>query len=197
LRIQSLATSTCQRINAWHQEDPGRFKNLIDSITKANLGGEAWKMKTLSTAVCPTFYHFEKRLFINVAVKHVGAKFNTPVWCTPSFRHFVFEGKSQLLLKEPEPAHNLVKLVNRMLPGYGELMPYEYQVGPLLRGHSQVVDLAFLEAVWRYSRKVGEKRFRCGNFMPPPASESSSSKGVVVASKIGESSSSSSSSKPT
>ena len=86
-------------------------------------------------------------------------------------------------LPEPDPGYNLVKLVDRMLPGYCQLMPYEYHVGPLLRSHGQCIDLAFLEAVWRYSRKLGEKRFPCGDFADPATfvagSGSSSSSGKV------------------
>ncbi len=131
-----------------------------------------------------------------MVVVRVGAKPGLPMWCTPSFRHFLLEGKSQLLLREPEPAPNLVKLVDRILPGYVSVMPYEYQLGPLLRGHANCVDLAFLEAVWRYSKKVGQKRFPCGDFTASPSCIGSASEEVADASKVGASSSSSSSSKP-
>ena len=189
LRIQTLATTVCERIAAWHQDDPERFNTLLFTIRKVMKKEEAVKIKKLSKWICPTFYTFEKRLFVNVAVPRAGAKPPLPIWCTAAFRHFVFGGKSQVLLLEPEPAHNLSKLLERMLPGYASILPYEYHIGPLLRTHGQCLDLAFLEAVWRYSRKIGDKRFPCGDFTEPVSMVSSVlPPGVAV--------SSSSSSKP-
>ena len=189
LRIQTLATTVCERIAAWYHDDPDRFNTLLFSIRKALKKEDVAKVKTLSKWICPAFYTFEKRLFLNVAVTRAGAKPPLPIWCTAAFRHFVFAGKSQLLLLEPEPAHNLAKLVERMLPCYSSLLPYEYHIGPLLRTHGQCLDLAFLEAVWRYSRKVGDKRFPCGDFTEPVSMVSSLVPPGVAAS-------SSSSSKP-
>ena len=107
------------------------------------------------------------QLFVNVALHRGGDKKPIPVWCSESFRHCVFAGKSQHTLDEPDPVHNLLKLVERMLPAYSELLSYEYHVGPLLRNNGMCLDLAFLEAVWRYSRKALFARFPCGDFTAP------------------------------
>ena len=92
-------------------------------------------------------------------------------------------------MKEPDPIHNFQLLVESMLPAYSDIFGYEYQVGNLLRNNKMCLDLAFLEAVWRYSRKVGEPFFKCGDFTPPLPYVSDP--GVA-----GEASSSSSSAKP-
>ena len=94
-----------------------------------------------------------------------------------------------MLLNGPGPTHNFQLLVERMLPASSEIFPYEYHVGNLMRNNRMCLDLAFLEAAWRYSRKVGEGFFQCGDFTPPLPYVSDP--GVA-----GEASSSSSNAKP-
>ena len=111
-----------------------------------------------------------------------------------------------MLLDEPGPSHNFKKLVERMLPAYSDLLSYEYHTGPLLRNNNMCLDLAFPEAVWRYSRKMSVQRFPCGDFKPAipfvsgpvvavEASSSSSSAKKKIEAVAVEASSSSSSAK--
>ena len=189
LRIQSLASSTCESICNLHAAEKDRFRTLVASVRKGLAKDVVGKVKTISKVISPTYYVFHKQQFVSVACTRTGDKPVFPVWCSSSFRHFVFGGKSQMFLAEPDAHHNFKKLVERMLPAYSDLLSYEYHTGPLLRNNKMCLDLAFLEAVWRYSRKIGEKRFPCGDF----AADIPFVSGPGVA---GEASSSSSSAKP-
>ena len=160
MRIQSLAAQTCERISKWHKEKPDRFASLKASIKKGLKKPSVAAVKTVSKVICPTYFTFDKQYMVSVAKRYAcEEKQLLEVWCTTSFRHYVFGGTSQFLLPEPDPTHNFQLLVERMLPAYSEVFPYEYHVGNLLRGNRMCLDLAFLEAVWRYSRKVGETFF--------------------------------------
>ena len=127
----------------------------------------ARNLKGLSKEICPARFTFDKACMVNVAKTYAARKDIVPVWCTTSFRHYLFGGKSQNLLAEPDPIHHFTKIVESMLPAYAEIFGYEYQVGNLLRNNKMCLDLAFLEAVWRYSRKVTKGLFHCGDFTPP------------------------------
>ena len=167
MRIQTLAAAACARIVKWHNDVPGRNLKLKAKIQTSLLRDSARRVKGLSKEICPTRFTFDKQHMVSVAKKYACRKDIVHVWCTTSFRHYLFGGKSQTLLAEPDPIHHFTMLVESMLPAYAEIFGYEYQVGNLLRNNKMCLDLAFLEAVWRYSRKVSKGLFECGDFMPP------------------------------
>ena len=115
-RIQTLAAQTCQRISNWHKEKPERFASLKANIKKGLLKPSAKAVKTVSKVICPTYFTFDKQYMVSVAKRNACEEKNIlQVWCTTSFRHFVFGGKSQLLMIEPDPTHNFQLFVERML----------------------------------------------------------------------------------
>ena len=166
LRIQTLAAAACTRITKWHDDFPEKASRLR-AKTQIFVKDGARNLKGLSKEICPTRFTFDKACMVNVAKTYAARKDIVPVWCATSFRAWLFAGKSQAMLTEPDPIHHFTKLVGSMLPSYTEMFGYEYQLGNLLRNNKMCLDLAFLEAVWRYSRKVSKKHFECGDFMPP------------------------------
>jgi len=158
LRIQTLAAAACTRITKWHDDFPEKALKLRAKIQIFVKDG-ARNLKGLSKEICPTRFTFDKACMVNVAKTYAAQKDIVPVWCTTSFRAWLFAGKSQAMLTEPDPIHHFTKLVGSMLPSYTEMFGYEYQLGNLLRNNKMCLDLAFLEAVWRYSRKVTTNTF--------------------------------------
>ena len=103
-------------------------------------------------------------LHVDVQVVHAGGVERSSCWYSLAFRKSRFAGQSQMKLKGPTPLYNFSKLVRGTLPGYFDLMPYEYGAASLSKASSECLDLAYLNAVWRYSHKVGRKHFPVGIF---------------------------------
>ena len=67
-----------------------------------------------------------------------------------------------------EPRYAFRMLVERLMPGYFDVLGARYSVDNLLAECHCILDLAFLAAAWRYTHVVEQKNYRCGLSQWPP-----------------------------
>ena len=155
----------------------GRGHGRAVGVSMARCGSDVFiqkdkgdKLKSRTDTVCPQFYQFQSKHFKDVPVKYAGAskKGHVAIWCSQSFMTHLFHGKDQEHATIHDPVVCLNKLIEASLPAYGKIIPDQFSAYQLLEHHNHCIDLAFLEAVWRYSRRVTAKRFSCGDFTPSP-----------------------------
>jgi hypothetical protein len=86
-------------------------------------------------------------------------------------------GKEGKWTVENEPRYAFRRLVEKLMPGYFDLMSCRYGVDNLFAEFNHILDLAFVAANWRYTLIVGKKYYRCGLAVWPPT-ESKWNKGL-------------------
>ena len=108
-------------------------------------------------ATAPQFFETVPSLSRNIAVRRHGKV--SPQWASAAFTFWIFDGKTQHSAKDPEPLTNYFKLLDRTVPGYNAILPFELRSSQLLLKHGGLFDKAYLEAVWWYTRTLGHKSY--------------------------------------
>jgi hypothetical protein len=95
-------------------------------------------------------------------------------------------GKEGKWTCENEPRYAFRRLVEKLMPGYFDVLSCRYGVDNLLVECHQILDLAFVAANWRYTMIVNQKYYRCGVAVWPPTgskwnNESATGSGVQPA----------------
>ena len=67
-----------------------------------------------------------------------------------------------------EPRYAFRCLVDRLMPGYFDLLGGRYGIDNLLTECRSILDLAFVAANWRYTKLVDQRCYRCGLAAWPP-----------------------------
>ena len=70
--------------------------------------------------------------------------------------------------KQDDPKWALRKLIDRLMPGYFELLGSRYGMPSLLAEADNSLDLVFLAANWRYTSLIRGKYYRAGLQEWPP-----------------------------
>ena len=161
-KAKTLAATVAKRIQAHFADEP-HYKACSDVVARriGKHGGQ------LSAASPPTFFWPVPSICQNISVKVDKSK--RPAgshMASPAFAVVMFGRRSRESLTDPAPQTHFYRLIERLLPRYFELFPYEYRSLNLVTNNCFNYDLAFLEAVWRYSRVLGENHFPCGWFDP-------------------------------
>jgi len=113
-------------------------------------------------AAGPEFFDFNVSFFRDYGIKTTFSKGKSHhVYASTAFSKHVF-GDDQGKLADPMPASNLRKLMTATLPGYNKVFAGQYQAEALICANYSCLDLAYCEAVWRYSKLMGPKRFPPG-----------------------------------
>ena len=87
------------------------------------------------------------------------------VWASPDFAWACFGGSMK---KQDDPKWALRKLIDRLMPGYFELLGSRYGMPSLPAEAQNSLDSVFLAANWRYTRVIKTKYYRCGLHEWPP-----------------------------
>ena len=87
------------------------------------------------------------------------------MWVSPDFCWACFGGSMK---KQDDPKWALRKLIDRLMPGYFELLGSRYGMPSLLAEAHNSLDYAFLAANWRYTHVLRAKYYRCGLHEWPP-----------------------------
>jgi len=77
-------------------------------------------------------------------------------------------GKEGKWTVENEPRYAFRRLVEKLMPGYFDVLSCRYGVDNLLAECHHILDLAFVAANWRYTMIVDKKYYRCGLAVWPP-----------------------------
>ena len=93
------------------------------------------------------------------------------VWASESFTTHLINGKRRIK-QIPIHWYGWKQFIEAYLPAYSKIIPEQFSAYQLLEHHHHCIDLAFLEAVWRSSRRLTVKHFPCGDFTASPTSSS-------------------------
>ena len=105
------------------------------------------------------------------------------VWASDGFMNVLFKGKHQIDCHDPSALVRLKDLLLWVTPGYTDLLGKYYHFVDVVQNRRGVLDLAFMEVVWRYSHAVGEQYYAAGLFEWPDAGiigETTGTSGVCV-----------------
>ena len=117
----------------------------------------------------PTFWTHSIQGLQDVSSKPWGCQLKGKkqmLWASADFSAVLF-GKSPE--KRSDPKWALRKLFDHLMPGYFHVLGGRYNIDALLAESSQVLDLAFLSANWRFTRIVEQQMYRKGLAEWPPS----------------------------
>ena len=83
------------------------------------------------------------------------------IYASEAFRAQLLKDGGQYDQRDPNPVLHLHHIITKYLPGYLTVLPTEYHFSSLVRHGRNCLDLAFLNAVWRYAERVDPKYFPC------------------------------------
>jgi hypothetical protein len=92
----------------------------------------------------------------------------SPEFCWALFGKGAY-GKEGKWALENEPRFAFRRLVEKLMPGYFDVLSCRYGVDNLLAECHHILDLAFVAANWRYTMIVNKKYYRCGLAVWHPA----------------------------
>ena len=129
--------------------------------------------RVFRTVIAPPFWILDVNLATDICMKSLTweikpASSKLSVWASESFAWYIFGNKPQKESKNKDPRIALREFCKQTLPGYLQTLGQRYTLAESMLRHSNCVDLAYVEAVWRYSRLMGEKWFPPGIFTWPP-----------------------------
>ena len=157
-RCQELAAKVCVKLAEYLTQDSDRTEQLKQRMDGFMVDGKRPKLKH---AVFPEVLEFSPSNFRNYSVKLIGKKVDA-AWASPAFAHHLFGPKGQDAALNPQPLIHLRKLISTLLPGYSKVFDTSLQVESIMAAQHRCLDMAFLEAVWRYSKLMGGKAFPPG-----------------------------------
>ena len=99
-------------------------------------------------------------MFSDVTLKK-GKSRQATLYCSDSFRSELFKDGGQFNQRDPDPEVPWQNIIRKYLSGYIAVLPAEYHFSALVRHGRNCLDLAFLNAVWRYAERVDPKYFPC------------------------------------
>ena len=114
----------------------------------------------LSAQSSPLFFTTPLNMFSDVTLKK-GKSRQATLYCSESFRSELFKDGGQFNQRDPNPEVHLQNTIKKYLPGYLTVLPTEYHFSALVRHGRNCLDLAFLNAVWRYAERCDPKYFPC------------------------------------
>ena len=81
------------------------------------------------------------------------------VWASEEFRWFMYGKRLPCKIRDPCPKKYFRAALDRVAPLWSELLGDRYNWASVLEARKNVLDLAFVEIVWRYSHAVGREVF--------------------------------------
>jgi len=156
--VLHLAAETKEDIDTYLASESNR-KALLEQVKKAVLE-QVRRLGKKRHATCPVFFTPKPDLLLNLDVSTVmKKKHKMPFMASESFRWHLYDGKALDQVTDPFPEVKLRKLLEKKLPGYFNILPFEHHVTSLIAHARGNLDAAFLEAVWRYGKMVGSANF--------------------------------------
>ena len=159
-----LASDVLTHIKRFYAERPENKTDLAQHLNdfvdrKRNTCKSEFHLSSQSS---PLFFTTPLNQFADVTLrKFDGKPRQATIYCSEAFRAQLFKDGGQYNQRDPNPEILLHNIITKYLPGYLSVLPTEYHFSSLVRHGRNCLDLAFLNAVWRYAERVDPKYFPC------------------------------------